>query len=465
VNPELRREWAYVILAFAVTGGVLAGLGLVAGPAALYLLFPPAVLLAYAARAGAAPTRRALFDGVILGAAALFVARGVGVILLNIRLIEEWDFQAFWVWGRAAAMGLNPYLPESVAQASAASGMEPSKLFVDQVLAAGFPYPPPTMLLLRPFAGFDQQTGVVLWYLFHGALLVLGIRLLWKLVLPDSGLVGLALTTALLVGMRSTQTTLHLAQTHFIILTAILLYCRSRERFGGGVWLAVGMATKPWVALLLLLQLVRRRWRVIAGAVAGTVAFLGAAALAFGPGMVKSYLTLPAVARMPTRYFSSVVNQSLLATILRVSAEKQSIHLDPRESPTALLLFALIGGALILATVWLMHRLGPGRDDLAICLNVTLGLLLYPGTLYHYSMMLLAPLFWVWARRDELRLPTAVATAIVTVPFVLVGSSHAQYVFVAIAFSWLAFATIAWRVVRAAAVAPGDPTGAVPRPA
>ncbi|HUD70711.1 MAG TPA: hypothetical protein VMQ62_02010, partial [Dongiaceae bacterium] len=153
MNPEHRREWAYGLLAFAVTGGVFAGLGLVAGPAVLYLLFPPAVLLAYAARAGAAPTRRALFDGVVLGAAALFVARAVSVVLLNIRLIEEWDFQAFWVWGRAAAMGLNPYLPESVAQASAASGMQPSQLFVDQVLAAGFPYPPPTMLLLRPFAG------------------------------------------------------------------------------------------------------------------------------------------------------------------------------------------------------------------------------------------------------------------------------------------------------------------------
>ena len=465
------REWVYGLLAFTTTGGAFAGIGLVTGPAVLYLVFCPAVLLAWAARERAAAPRRALLDGLIFGAAGVFVARAVGVVLQNIRLIEEWDFQAFWVWGRAAAMGLNPYLPESVAQASAAAGMQPSELFANQVLGAGFPYPPPTMLLLRPFAGFDQQTGVVLWYLFHGAMLMLCIRLLWKLVLPGSGLVGLGVTTALLVGMRSTQTTLHLGQTHFVILAAFLLYCRCRERFAGGAWLSVGMATKPWVALLLLLPLVRRRWRVIAGAVAGTLGLFGAAAIVFGPGMVATYLNLPAVGRMPARYFSSVVNQSLLAAILRLAAEKKSVHLDPREAPAALLLFVLIGAALFLASVWLMHRLGPRRDDLAICLSVALGLLLYPGTLWHYSMMLVAPLFWVWARRDEYRVPTGVATAIVTVPFVLVGSSHSQYVFAAIAFSWVAFAAIAWRVVRATGpagplpAATGAPAGTAERPA
>jgi hypothetical protein len=118
--------------------------------------------------------------------------------------------------------------------------------------------------------------------------------------------------------------------------------------------------------------------------------------------------------------------------------------------------------------MWLAHRLGPRRDDLAFCLNVTLALLVYPGTLYHYSMMLLTPVLWMWARRDELHLPTPVATAIVTVPFVLIGSSHAQYVFVAIAFVWLASAVIAWRLVRAPGAPGAVPTaapGAAPRPA
>ncbi|HKQ97219.1 MAG TPA: glycosyltransferase family 87 protein, partial [Candidatus Polarisedimenticolia bacterium] len=454
MTDDAQRDWLIGGLAFAAAGAAFAGLGLVAGPAALYLLFPPAVLFAYAGRESASPRARAALTGVVFAAAAIFVARGLNVVRMNIHDIEEWDFQAFWVWGRAVAMGLNPYLPESIAQASAASGMEPSKLFADQVLGAGFPYPPSTMLMLRPFGGLDPGTGIVLWYLFHGAALGLCLWLLWKLILPQSGLTGLALATALLVGFRSTQTTLHLGQTHFVILAALLLYWRQRESAWGGWWLAVGAGTKPWVAMVLLLPLVRRRWRVIAGAVGGTLALFGAAALWFGPGMVMSYLSLGAVARMPTRYFSSVVNQSLLATILRLSVEKESIHLDPRQSPMALLLYVTIAGLLTLTTAWLIHRLGPRRDDLAFCLTLTLALLLYPGTLYHYAMMLLTPLFWMWARRDELRLPTPLATAIVTIPFVLVGSSHAQYNFVAIAFSWLAFAVIAWRAVRFSGGAP-----------
>lgn len=447
------REWLVAALAFGLTAAALVGLGLFGGAAALYLFFPPAVLFAWAARAGAGPRRRAIIDGIVLGAAAVFVARGANVVRMNLRDIEEWDFQAFWVWGRAVALGLNPYLPDSIAQAAATSGMTPDKLFVDQVLGAAFPYPPPTMLLLRPFAGFTLQTGIVLWYLFHLACLGLCLRLLWTLLFPGSGLMGLALVTAMLVGIRSTQTTLHLAQTNFLLLAILLLYWRQRDRAWGGVWLAIGMAVKPWVAILTLLPLVRRRYRVLVAWGAASLGLFAAAAVAFGPTMVESYLRLPAVARMPTRYFSSVVNQSLLATILRLSAGKESVHLDPRQSPTALLLFAVIGGALTLATMWLAWRLGPRRDDLAFCLNVVLALLLYPGTLYHYSMMLLTPLLWMWARREELRLPTAVATAIVTIPFVLTGSSHAQFVFVAIAFTWIAFAVIAWRLTAASAAA------------
>ena len=325
------------------------------------------------------------------------------------------------------------------------------------MLGAGFPYPPPTMLLLWPFALFSLRNGIVLWYLFHVGCLVGCIGLLWRLLFPGSGWPGLAVVTAMLVGIRSTQTTLHLAQTNFLLLLTLLLYWRTRARFQGGLWLAVGMAVKPWVAILLLLPLVRRRFRVLVGAVAGTLGLFVTAALVFGPSMVETYLRLPAVAQMPTRYFSSVVNQSLLATILRFSAEKHSVHLDPRQSPTALLLFVAIAGALTLATLLLAHRLPASRDDLAFCLNVALALMVYPGTLYHYGMMVLAPLLWMWARREDLRLPTAAATAIVTVPFVLIGSSHAKFVFPGIAFTWLAFAVIAWRAAGATrAPAPPD---------
>jgi len=441
---------------FALTAAATVALGLGAGPAVLYLVLPPAFLLWHARRLELRPTLRAAADGGSLAMLAVFAGRALNVVRLIAVNPEEWDFQAFWLWGRAAALGLNPYLPESIRLVN--GGAEHTPSFTATVVDVGFPYPPITMLLLRPFGGFDLSTACVLWYLLLGLALVAAIWLLRRNVLGSDSWTDLLLVAGLLVALRPTQTTVHLAQTNFLILLAVALYWRDRSRARGGIWLALGLAVKPWVAILLLHPLVRRRGRVVAATLAATAGLFLLATVVLGPEMVTSYFRMQMVSRMPVNYFSAEVNQSLLATILRLFQPAGPGAPDPRSFLVPRLIFLAIAGSLAVVTAGLIHRLGEAHDDLAVGLTLALALLVYPGTLYHYGVMLIVPLLWLWCGRERLGVGAVMAAAIVTAYFVLVGGSHAGYVFPAIALVWSMLALLAVRTIRgrspAVAIAP-----------
>jgi len=435
---------------FALAAAATVALGLGAAPALLYLVVAGAFLAWHARRDALAAAGRhtalGATDGGALGMAVVFAARALDVARRNVLAPEEWDFQAFWLWGRAAARGLNPYLPESIRQVDA--GLQHTASFTATVVDVGFPYPPITMLLLRPFGGFDLPVACALWYMVQGAALAGAVWMIWRHVLGSRRWPDLVLTGGLLACLRPMQTTVHLAQTNFLILLALALYWRDRERARGGVWLALALAVKPWVAVMLLHPLVRRRSNVLGAAVATTAALFVAAAAAFGPAMVSSYVHMAMVGSMPVKYFSAEVNQSLLATILRLFIAPDAGTPDPRTLLGPQILFVVIAAALTLVTAVLVHRLGETHDDLGLLLVLVLALIVYPGTLYHYGVMLIVPLVFIWAMRERLGVSAAAAGGLVTGYFVLTGGSHARFVFAGIALVWCALAAIAWRTSR-----------------
>jgi len=64
------------------------------------------------------------------------------------------------------------------------------------------------------------------------------------------------------------------------------------------------------------------------------------------------------------------------------------------------LVFDAAAALVLLATVWASVRAGRRAegDELAMAVLVPAGLLLYPGALAHYTVVLLAPLIWLWSR-------------------------------------------------------------------
>ena len=404
---------------------------------ALPLLLTPLLLAGYAYRAALAPALRRAHLALV---AAVLVAFG-GLLALrartNVASPPEWDAQCFWLYGRVAAAGADFYSPAAFhAVHRTLAAREPllstTPVFSREVLDVSFPYPPPTILLVAPLGWFDLQAGVALWYAAIVAALAGAVYLLWRTFLPGGGPAALAVTAALVVTFRGTYTTFAFGQTSLLVLVMLLLFWRARDRLPGGAYLALGTAVKPVFAFVALWPVLRGRWRTLAAAAAAGGVLLLATAALFGPRTVATYLTDNPIARAPDGLYAEPVNQSLAATIVRLTH-----HNFADGSPLTQPLFLTLALTIAAVTGWLVARLGPERGDVALALLLPTALLIYPHSLEHYTVLLLAPLFLLWTRGEELGVSRPLAIALVSAEFALVRYDKGVVAIAATALLWL----------------------------
>jgi hypothetical protein len=260
-----------------------------------------------------------------------------------------------------------------------------------------FLHSPPTLLLFAPLGVTDIRTACLAWQIVHTALLVVGIWGLWRLFCPEGDFKSLWLTALLALALSSTIQTVRYTQVNFLLLLLLLGLWNWRSHWLGGVFLGLAFVIKPVFFLVPLYLLARRHYSAAVGlAATGVVACLASIA-AFGPIMFGDYFTANPLAReMPNFLYTELVNQSLLATTLRLSQHDLSI-----QSPYANLLFWMLALPLAATTAWLVWRLPDQQDDLALALSVVLSLLLFPKTLAHYGVLLLPAILLLWSRREH----------------------------------------------------------------
>jgi hypothetical protein len=211
------------------------------------------------------------------------------------------------------------------------------------------------------------------------------------------------------------------------------LFWRDRELLRGGVWLALGLCVKPIVAVLLLYLLLRRQWRPIGSALATLTILSVFTILLFGIATFSSYFTAnPAARSTPTYVYSEPVNQSLLATILRTTGGTGA------RSPVTEPVYVVLAVALTAITSVLVYRLRTSDPEWALAALVPLALLLYPGTLVHYSLFLIVPLLLLWQHRDQLPIGLWGVVAFITLEYGLIGRGGGS-IFAAIVLCWLLF--------------------------
>src|SRR6185437_4241021 len=138
-------------------------------------------------------------------------------------------------------------------------------------------------------------------------------------------------------------------------------------------------------------------------------------ALAFGSEVFTSFITSNSVSRMPHSYFSSNINQSLLATWVLATAG---------------------------VTFGMEMRLGRSRSALGLALGVPAALLIYPQTLEHYSVLLLLPMLFIWTRQKELGVSPVVAVTFLTLEYALVRYHAGSLDFFAILLCWVTLLVI-----------------------
>jgi len=394
------------------------------------ILIIPAVLVGYYKNDQLTQLQQRIVTSLTLAAIFTCIIRIVLVVYKSILLPPEWDFHLYWIYGQVGAHFLNPYDPANLLKF--AQTLNPSDAFLGELYFFQFP---PLIFLFLPLGWFGITTAACLWYIFLLIAMMLDIYLLWSIFFNRMGYKQLLFVTLLTLVLGATFDTLWHAQINLVVLLAFLLYWRKRESFMGGIWLGIGMIVKPILVIALIYPVLRKHWRALLGVAAAIMVSSVITIIVFGQEMFLGYFTdNPIVRNMPNYLYTEDVNQSLLATILRLTNfdfSNGSPYLQPMFIITALLLTGI--------TSFLLFQMKDEKkiySDFALALTMTFALLIFPKTLTHYAVLLIVPTLTIWANRNEAGINTWFILTFITVEYVLV-SLEGNFIFISILISWL----------------------------
>ena len=101
----------------------------------------------------------------------------------------------------------------------------------------------------------------------------------------------------------------------------------------------------------------------------------------------------------------------------------------------------------LLITVWASVRASRtakgGGSELAMAVLLPAGLLLYPGTLAHYTVVLLAPLVWLWSRHGATTIRGAWIAVLIALVYAITHYDAGHDAIVATAAVWITLVALA----------------------
>jgi hypothetical protein len=308
-----------------------------------------------------------------------------------------WDFTAFYLYGKVASLGYNFYLPENfqIVYSSLELPFSDSELtdFIESVVGVGFPYPPPTIFYVLPLGFLSYESALVVWTIFVLIFLIGCIYLVYDYFFKKDKLNGLVLVSILFLIFPSVKFNIACAQTNFILLFYLLLMKKYADHKISGLILALAFFTKPFMLIFGLFFFLTKNWKAIASFVVSVLIISGISILVVGAETFVSYFIDNPAQRLPVWQFSEDVNQSLNAVLLRanlISLERPHVYL-------------IISAALLTVTyffsVYLIKR---KLGEIVWSLLLLMGLLIYPGTLSYYAVLLLFISFQLFKKEQSL---------------------------------------------------------------
>ena len=315
----------------------------------------------------------------------------------RINIFFVWDFTAWFLWGKVAAQGLNFYLPESsqiiynTLNLPAANFEE----FVDAIVNVGFLYPPPTMLYFWALGYMPLDLALKVWTSFIIIFLFACIYLVYIEFFRKDRLNGFMLASILVLILPMVNFTIVCSQTNFILLFYLLLLRKYADHKFAGVLLALAFFTKPFMLIFGLFFLLSKNWKAIAYFIVSALVISGITAFAFGIDTFMSYFFNNTTQRLPAWTFSEDVNQSLHAALLRA-------NLISIDKPHVYLIIASI--VLVATVIYLLYLQKRKQSDYIWAILLLVGLLIYPGTLNYYGVVLLFVTFQFFTTEKPLGL-------------------------------------------------------------
>lgn len=315
----------------------------------------------------------------VLGLAILFVS--ALALFSNANGARQMDFISFWAAGKLVLAGD----PTAAYDVQAHKAVQLTLGSFERLMP--FPYPPPFLLFVTPFAFIPYGLSAIVWAVGTFALYVTAVQR----ISPSSGRLAAAFPPVLVNGIVAQNGLL----TGGIFFWGMSLIASHPLRAG----LLLGcLIIKPQLAVLLPLALVAGgHWRAFLGAAVSTVALLGSALLIFG---VESYFALARLAPL----YSAIAADGLVGWH-KMASVYASLRLAgvPAEAAWGAHLLIAAAAAFVVWKSW--------RSDVDLgaktAILASASMLVSPYLYLYDTVILLLPLLWLMRSGADPRLVAA----------------------------------------------------------
>ncbi|GAC1535168.1 MAG: hypothetical protein NVS2B7_04000 [Herpetosiphon sp.] len=261
-----------------------------------------------------------------------------------------------------------------------------------------YKYPPFFALLMAPLTGMDATSAFRTWVVVQGAALLVGAGVIWYVAGAYARRWSTVWLILLLALFKPLTDSLRYGQPDALLflLVALGFWASSRQRWVTfGIVIGIATAIKLYPAYLLLLPLIRGRWRAVGGWGMGLAGCTLASIVALGPAVHLIYLrdVLPHSGGGT----AWVENQTINGFLARFDSQA-TLALVPLRNPAimAATYAAALAGTIFVG--WWCRRL---PDDLAYGLVITTLLIVLPAAWFHYEVLLLLPLYLLFVEGER----------------------------------------------------------------
>jgi hypothetical protein len=261
----------------------------------------------------------------------------VGLQYVTFKSTAGMDFEHYYVGAKMVAAGQGYLLHDAKAQFE----------WQEKILngaSTPFNYPAPMALLYWPTTLFDLNGGYLVWTLMSALMFAASVLLLNRTFgfAQDSWFLVL-----LCAGYLPVHATLATGQCDAFLLLAYagsLVLLKEEKAEASGLVLSLALLKFHLVLPFVLVMLVRRQWRFMAGFTSGAVVILGVWLWISGPGLFKTYpRLLMEIKDLPRGTFEPSLMANFRGVFYSVTAH---------EAPLWLIAAVAFGGVLLVARRW-----------------------------------------------------------------------------------------------------------------
>jgi arabinofuranan 3-O-arabinosyltransferase len=295
------------------------------------------------------------------------------------------DFLPIYVVSKAVGTGLEPFRPINQLAERVIPGL-PSTPFHHPT-----PHPPTLAVLALPLTQLDYAAALVVWLWLELFCLVTALFLLWRAsrhplpywtipILAISGLAWFPLHDDLRWGQVNP---LLLA-----CLAGMWLAWRAERPLAAGALLGLALLIKQIAWPLVLYFVLRRAWRVVAGAIMVSIGGYGAATAFIGLPAMRTYV-VEALPQAVHSWQRELYNQSLWSLGPRLFADAQDVAMPLFHAPA---LAPVASGAITAAALFLACRAAFRLPtEWGIGVMVCVSTIVNPIAWQHYWVLALLP--------------------------------------------------------------------------